>query len=127
MTKRYFVLVHDQARAGAIQAINDAPDGYTVVIDEPKRNGEQNLKIHAALTELGKNINWTFNGVKVDLDNLKVIFMCAYRRMQKAESRFVIGLDGHPVDLGVKTSKLKKKECIEFIELIEAYMNGGDV
>ena len=127
MNKQYFVLAHAVARQNALKAIQNAPDGYTVMVDEPKRNGEQNAKLHAALTELGRRIDWKFNGVKVDVDGLKIIFMSAYRRMQKIESRFVIGIDGHPVDLGVKTSKLTKKECIEFIEMIEAYLNGGDV
>jgi len=126
--KQYFVMSHEKARENALNAVRNAPEGFSVVVEPPKRSGEQNKLIHSALTDLGRRMGWKFGGVDVDLDSLKIIFMVAFRRINNiAGSRFVIGLDGHPVDLGVKTSKLTKKECSEFIEMINAYANGGDV
>jgi hypothetical protein len=36
--KKVFVLVHQEARSRAAQALKEAPDGYAVTISEPTRN-----------------------------------------------------------------------------------------
>lgn len=42
--RKLFNLVHAQARAGALQAVKDAPDGYQVTVGPPKRTREQNAR-----------------------------------------------------------------------------------
>lgn len=121
MSKRIFNLVHDAARANALDCIAKAPDGYCVTVQEPKRNLAQNAAIHAALTDLGRAIGWKFNGVQVDIEDLKSVFMAAFRKVKGQESRFVIGLDGQPVILNWRTRELSKADAGEFIEMVQAY------
>jgi hypothetical protein len=120
--KAVFHLVHDEARRRAVQAAQAAPDGYVVKVSPPNRNLAQNALIHAVLTEAGDALGWVFNGQVVDLDDLKTIFMAAYRKQQGGETRFVIGIDGQPVILSWRTRDLTKAECSDFIESVQAFM-----
>lgn len=122
MSAALFRLIHQEARDRAAQACMTAPDGYIVKISEATRSLEQNALIHATLAEAGKLIDWKFNGQKVDLDDLKSIFMAAYRKATGQQSRFVIGLDGQPVILNWRTRDLSKRECSEFIDMVHAWM-----
>lgn len=118
--KQLFIMAHDTARANAVEAVRNAPSGYRVEIKPATRSGEQNSLIHAIVTEWGKAIGWKYGGIAVDLDDLKVIAMSAYRKQQRGGNRFVIGLEGEPVDLQLKTSKLTKAECSEFVDMLQA-------
>ena len=42
MEKRTFILAHEVARANAIEAVRNAPQGYAVVIQERTRTLDQN-------------------------------------------------------------------------------------
>lgn len=120
--KKTFIMAHDLARRNALQAVQDAPAGYAVTISEPSRSLEQNALIHAELTEVGDAICWKFNGQPVDLDDLKSIFMAAYRKATGSAARFVIGADGQPVILNWRTRDLSKRECSEFVEMVRAWL-----
>lgn len=119
--KQIYRLVHRQARAGAQLAITNAPDGWIVTVSEPTRSLDQNALIHAELTEVGKALGWVFNGQKVDLDDLKTIFMAAFRKATGANVRFVVGLDGQPVIMNWRTRDLSKKDCSDFVEMVRAW------
>lgn len=127
MTKRVFYLVHDQARANAINEIKEARHGTCVEMKEPKRSNAQNAAIHAVITDWAKSLDWKYGGIDVDLDDLKVIAMSAYRKIQRGQNRFVIGLQGEPVDLQLKTSRLNKEEAAEFIDMVSAIASGVNV
>lgn len=122
MGRQLFMLAHDDARASAIAAIKTAPAGHIVTIREPTRTLEQNALIHALLQEVGARIGWRFNGVDVDVDDLKSVFMAAFRKATGAESRFVIGIDGQPVILNWRTRDLTKHECANFIDMVNAWL-----
>lgn len=122
--KQLFIMAHDTARANAVEAVRNAPAGYRVEIKPPTRSGEQNSLIHAVVTEWGKAIGWKYGGIDVDLDDLKVIAMSAYRKQQRGSNRFVIGLEGEPVDLQLKTSRLSKGEASELVDMIQAVTAG---
>lgn len=122
MTKRVFIMAHDLARRNALQAVQDAPAGYAVTVSEPSRSLDQNALLHAELTEVGNAIGWKFYKQPVDLDDLKSIFMAAYRKACGQNSRFVIGLDGQPVILNWRTRDLSKRECSEFVEMVRAWL-----
>jgi hypothetical protein len=119
--KLLFRLVHQTARQRAVEAILSAPDGIIVQLKEETRSLEQNAKIHALLTDVGRMLGWKFNGQSVDVEDLKSIFMAAYRKATGAQSRFVIGLDGQPVILNWRTRDMSKRECSEFIEMVNAW------
>jgi hypothetical protein len=73
------------------------------------------------LTDVGNLIGWQWAGQKVDVEDLKSIFMAAYRKATGAQVRFTVGLDGQPVILNWRTRELTKRECSEFVEMINAW------
>jgi hypothetical protein len=120
MTKRYFVLAHANAREGAIHAVKDAPDGYTVVIDEPKRTGAENRLLHAILNDLAKQATW--HGQKLSLEVWKRLCMAAWLRESGEQPMLVPALDGNGFDvIFERTSKLSKKQCASLIDWIFAF------
>lgn len=118
MQSRTYVLTGDQARKSATNSVLKAPDGYIVTVVEPTRSLEQNSLLHAALTDLGRAAGWKWKGFPVDIDDLKTIFVAAYRKMQRQGGRVLPGYDGEPILMGWRSRDLKKPECSEVIELI---------
>lgn len=52
--RRLFVLAHPEARRRALACVSDAPDGYRVIVEPPKRNIEINAALHATLGEIAE-------------------------------------------------------------------------
>jgi hypothetical protein len=117
--KRTFILAHADARRRAAQAIADAPEGYAVTVAEPTRNLEQNALLWVLLQAFSDQLLWPVNGVMVKLspEEWKDILSAAYKRESQ---RVAMGIDGGMVLLGMRTSKLSKREFAELIEFIHA-------
>lgn len=113
--KQLYILAHAQARANAIRAVQDAPEGYVVTIAEPTRTLEQSALMWATLNEIAKQVDW--HGNKLAPEEWKHIFSAALKG-QKA----VPNLDGSGfVVLGVATSKMSKREMSDLITMAEAF------
>jgi hypothetical protein len=96
--------------------VSKAPIGYRVEIKEPKRTLEQNDALWAYLTDVATQVD--HRGRKYDAETWKSIFMNALG----AEMRFVPTLDGNSVfPLGMRSSKLSKREMSELIEFIVSW------
>lgn len=119
--KAYFVITETN-RNRIVEAVKRADIGDAVKIGEATRTLEQNALIHAVLSEVGKKLNWKWAGQKVDIDDLKSIFMAAYRKAAGTSVRFAVGLDGQPVILNWRTRDLTKRECSEFVEMVNAWL-----
>ena len=117
MTKRTFRLVHAQARAGAIQAIKEAQDGFIAVISEPTRTLEQNAAQWPYLAGFAAQKQACINGVMewVTDDDWKDILTGAYR----GESRMAM-FDGKVIMLPMRTSKLGKQVFSDWMEFLIA-------
>lgn len=117
--KRLFVLAHLEARKRAAQAVAEAPEGYRVTIEPPKRNGEQNALLWVLLSAFADQLVWPVNGAMVKLtpEEWKDILTAAYR---KETQRVAMGLDGGMVMLGMRTSKLNKRQFAELIEFVQS-------
>jgi hypothetical protein len=120
-TPKCFVLLDDSRRQRAIDSVLSAPDGWIVSINERGRTVPQNSKLHALLTDVGEAIGWKFNGQTVDLDDIKTIFVAAYRKAQQKEMRMLVGIDGQPVLCNWRSRDLLKHEMSELIEYINAW------
>ena len=90
-----------------------------LVLTRPTRSSEQNRKMWAMLRDIARQRPLVINGerVKADPEDWKDVFTAALRQ----ETRMAQGLDGGVVLLGMRTSRLKKAELSELIELIYAY------
>ena len=114
-----FILAHHEARRRAMQAVADAPDGYVVRVDEPTRNGEQNALLWVWLTAFAGQLEWPVNGrmVRLSPEEWKDILSAAYKREGQ---RVAAGIDGGMVMLGLRTSRMGKREFAEFLEFVMA-------
>ena len=113
----YFVLAHDTARRNAIQAVQNAADGYVVEISELNRTKDQNAAQWPILEEFSRQKKWPVNGELCFLtkEEWKDILTAAFK---KEQVRLAQGIDGGVVMLGRRTSKFKKKEFSEWIEYL---------
>jgi len=113
--KRSFILSHPEARRRAIEAVQQAPEGYAVTVAEPTRNLSQNAKLWATLTDIAEQVEWY--GKKLTPEDWKHLFTSSLRKLQ-----VVPNLDGSGfVALGLSTSKMSVREMSELIELAQAF------
>lgn len=90
-----------------------------LVLRERKRSNDQNKKLWPMLTDVSRQVQLCINGAMVwaQPEDWKDVFTAALKR----EQRMAMGLDGGFVMLGTRTSKMRKAEFCELIELIYAY------
>lgn len=112
--KQSFVLSHAEARRRAVQAVQNAPEGYAVIVKPPTRNLEQNALLWALLADVSEQVVW--HGRKLEPEAWKHIFTSSLKRQD-----VVPGLDGGFVVLGLSTSQMSKAEFSDLIELIHAF------
>ncbi len=117
--KRTLILLNDEIRLRAMEAVRDAPDGYAVSIGEPTRNLEQNSAQWPILEAFSKQLQWPVNGnmVYMTAEEWKDVLTAAFRN---ETARLAMGLDGGVVMLGMRTSKMTKREFSEWLEFLHA-------
>jgi hypothetical protein len=117
MSKRVFIMAHAIARQNAVRAVQEAPEGYSVTIAEPRRSGAENNLLHALIDEIAKKIEWA--GKKRDPEVWKRLLVAAWCRVHGESVEILPALDGHGVDIvPARTSKLTRKECADLIEFV---------
>lgn len=120
MDKRSFVLgAHPEARQRAIEAVRSAPDGFAVKIGPASRSLDQNAMLWPLLEAFSQQLEWPVNGrmCKLEPEEFKDILSAAYRQ---ETARLAMGLNGGVVMLGLRTSKMNKREFSEFLEFVMA-------
>lgn len=124
--KRVFKMVHAQARRGAVECVQQAPEGYVVTVQEPTRSLDQNAAMWPILQAFADQLQWPVNGAMVWMtpDEWKDVLSAAFRR---ESVRVAMGMDGGMVMLGSRTSKFGVREMSEFIEFLKATAAARDV
>lgn len=101
-------------------AVADAPDGWRVKVEPPKRSLMQNDRLHAELAEVAATVEWA--GKKRDLETWKRLITAAWLRARGEQIELLPALDGHGVDVVFrKTSTLTKSEMSELLEFLMAW------
>ena len=121
MSVEPFTLNSSKVRDRAIAAIRCAPLGYRVIIEEPKRTGEQNDAFHPRIREIAQR--YPLCGQIRSEEQARLILMSGFRTWQGEQIEMATGLEGEPIALGLSTRKLKKSEAsqvIEWLEYVEA-------
>ena len=95
-------------------ALEGAPDGMVVTIQEPNRTLEQNTKMWALLHEVSVQVDWY--GQHLTPEEWKDVFTAALKRQ-----KVVPGIDGGFVVCGQSTSQMGKKAMAELMEVIYAF------
>lgn len=117
--KAMFVLAHPQARARAIEAVQRAQDGMVVRISPPGRSLDQNSALWPLLEAFSQQLQWPVNGAmcKLEPEEWKDVLSAAFRQ---ETARLAMGLNGGVVMLGLRTSKMTKREFSDFLEFLHA-------
>ena len=117
--RRTFKMVHDAARALAIECIKAAPAGWVVTVGEPTRSLDQNAAQWPYLAGFSEQLQWPVDGEMVYMtpDEWKDVLTAAF----KGETvRLARGLNGGVVMLGLRTSEFGKREFSEWYEFLMA-------
>lgn len=118
MSKEFFIL-RPFNRSLAKGAIDRAPDGFVVTVQEPKRSLEQNAAQWPMLEAFSQQLQWPVNGqmVRMTAEEWKDVLTSAFRQEQP---RLAMGINGGVVMLGQRTSKFGKREFSEWIEFLHS-------
>ena len=86
--------------------------------DDP-RTWEQNKKMWGMLHDIERQVRWPVNGKEqfMDAEDWKDVFSAELTK----EQRIAQGLSGGFVLLGLRTSRLKKREMSDMIEIMTAF------
>lgn len=115
--RRIFILAHETARRGALQAVQDAPDGYCVEVKPATRSLDQNARLWAQLSDVSRQVEWY--GKRLTPEDWKHVFTASLRTLS-----VVPNLDGTGfVALGLSTSRMTKRELGDLIDLMTAFGN----
>jgi hypothetical protein len=116
--KRLFVLVTPTARRNALEAVQNAPQGFAVTVAEPTRNTAQNAAMWPILEAFSEQLEWPVNGrmEKLTAEEWKSLLSAAFRK----EQRIAQGIDGGFVMLGQRTSRFTKREFSDWLEFLHA-------
>lgn len=128
MTKRLFVLQPSPhpARRNAMQAVADAPDGYSVTIAEPTRNLDQNAKFHALCTDLARS-SLTWAGKRRTADQWKVLLVSGHATATKEGAEMVPGIEGEFVNIRESTALMSVRRSSSLIEYTLAFCAANGV
>ncbi len=118
MSKR-FILAHETARRRAMAAVADAPAGYCITVSEPNRSLSQNAAQWPILEAFSRQLKWPVNGAMVTLtpEEFKDVLTAAF---QGETVRLAQGLNGGVVMLGMRTSKMSKRQFGEWLDFLGA-------
>ena len=111
--RQVFYTAHQKARDLACKAIQDAPEGYRVTVEPPKRSLAQNDLMWSLLAQL-EPLDWYGN--HLTSIEWKDVITASIKRQ-----RVVPGLDGGFVVCGASTSKMSIQEMNEVIEATYAF------
>ena len=109
----------DHAEGLLAEQFRKGRESLELALREPKRSLDQNAKLWCLLEDVACQCTLIINGEKCTAtrEEWKTVFSAALSR----ESRLAVGLDGGVVMLGVSTSKLRKSEFSDLIEIIYSY------
>jgi len=109
------------AMADIIQAIASASrvPGHVIEIKAAGRSSKQNRLLHLVLGHLSKSTK--FNGSEYDIDGWKTIIISAYRAATGQPARIIEGLEGEPVMIIDRSSRMSRDELNGLIDAAFAY------
>lgn len=107
-------IINNRTRERVAQEVISVPDGFEVVIREPTRTKDQNAKLWPMLSDIARAAP---EGRQWSTETWK----CAFMQALGHEIQWVQGLNGDPLPLGFRTSRLRKAEMADLITLIYEY------
>lgn len=109
-----FLLNSDFARKRAATVVQNAPDGFVVSVEEPKRTIDQNSRLWAMLSDVAMS-------KPMDRMHTPEEWKCIFMSACGWEVAFLPGLDGRFLPYGYRSSKLTKKQMTDLQDFIQAW------
>lgn len=116
---KFFVLAHDLARRRAVAAVAEAPAGFSVKVEPPKRSDDQNRKFHAICSDLA-GTPWA--GKPRDAAAWKVLLVSGHAVATKQSAEIVPGLEGEFINIRESTAAMSKARGSSLIEYAQAFV-----
>jgi hypothetical protein len=104
---------------GAIQAVQDAPDGYVVEIKEPSGKLSQKAKFHAILTDISRQAQYM--GKKRSIEFWKGLFVSGWQIATGQKPEIVPGLEGEFINIRESTTTMSVRKLSSVIEYVIAW------
>lgn len=118
--KKRFILAHQVARSGAIEAVRNAPEGYVVEVRPPKRSLDQNAKFHALCEDMARHgAMWA--GKPRTAPEWKVLLVSGHSVATKEGHDMVPGIEGEFVNLRESTALMSVSRSSSLIEYAIAF------
>jgi hypothetical protein len=117
--RKQYILAHKPARMGAIQAVQDAPDGYVVEIKEPTRKLSQNAKFHAILTDISRQAQYM--GKRRSIEFWKGLFVSGWQIATGQKPEIVPGLEGEFINIRESTTTMSVRKLSSLMEYVIAW------
>lgn len=123
-----FVLVNEQVRANAIQAVRAADSGDIVTIGKATRSSRQNALLHSLIGDIVKS-GFKWAGKVRNADEVKMLMISAHAVATKEGAEIVPGLEGEFVAIRESSAKMTVSRASSLIEYIISYcaMNEIDI
>lgn len=124
--KQTFTLAHDEARRRAVAAVQDAPQGYVVIIKPPTRTSEMNAKFHAMCSDIANSgIAWA--GKPRTADQWKVLLVSGHAVATKEGCEVLPGIEGEFINIRESTALMSIKRGSSLIEYTLAFMAANQI
>lgn len=93
---------------------------YVLTVEKPKRSSVQNRRLHAMLSDIAKQVEWS--GAKRDVDTWKRLVVAAWLRAEGEPVEFIPAIDGKGVDvIFERTSRMNKGQLSSLIEYVSLW------
>jgi hypothetical protein len=103
-----------------MSAVAEAPEGYSVTVEPPKRDSAINAALHAKLTEIARSRMWA--GKRWDVETWKRLLVAAWSRATGQPLVMLPALDGAGVDIVFRrTAAMTQREVSDLLTFIEAW------
>lgn len=115
-----FILRSPQIVRNAVEAVINAPEGWTVTVSPPKRSLDQNAHFHALCHDIAKSgMEWA--GKKRTESDWKALLVSAHSVATKDHGEVIPGLEGEFVSIRESTASMSKARASSLIEYTIAF------
>ena len=111
-----------RGRAAALDAVANAPDGWTVKLTPPKRSLDQSALFHALCGQIAK-ARPTWAGMPMDADDWKALLVVSHAKVTGGSgARLVRDLEGDGlIQLRESTATMNKARASSLIEYTQSW------
>jgi hypothetical protein len=117
---RLFVLINDQVRLRALDAIRQAPDGYEVTVSPQRISRGQQARFHAMCGDIASSgIEWA--GRPRTPTEWKVLLVSAHATATRQDVEVVRGIEGEMINIRESLATMDRGRAASLIEYATAF------